>query len=257
MEIIERVQAYFDNDNRKPEEAYELLNELVADKKMGARTRGLLRRLGRNPKPKLAPHYDKELERFLRMQSVRKKTAKKKATAKAKSAAKKVEQSPKEVIIPKTKRFFSDEELLNLPDNVREFYDETIKLQQLRDGAKQTLEDKKTDEERRILAESIATMQDQVEQNYAALSYYKKNGQLPEVKEEEGDDKLTKDQAKDELRNARSRRSKAKSGLKNAKTDATKEKYEGKLKEAEADVLKFENLVAKLEQDESLGSKED
>jgi hypothetical protein len=260
MEIIARVETYLSKEKSNPSEAFDLLTELVDAKKMGARTRALLRRLGKNPKPKYAPHYEKELQRFLRMQKVSKKTAKQKqaAKSKAKPTAKKAAAKKTEYVAPPVVKTFTDDEYAKLPDNVKEFSAENIKLQRIRDKARHGLELANTDEERRELAASIATMQEQIDSNFAALKYFKENGTLPEVNDEKGgESELSLSEAKDELRNARSRRSKAKSGLKNAKTKSTKEKYEGKLAEAESDVLKFENLVAKLEQDESLSNQTD
>jgi hypothetical protein len=259
MEIIARIESYLSEEKgQNPQQAYDLLKELVDAKKMGPKTRGLLRRAGRKPHKKFVPHFDRELERFLRMQKVSKKTAKQKKAVKAKPTAKKTEAKKTEYVAPPVVKTFTDDEYAKLPDNVKEFSAENIKLQRIRDKARHSLELAKTDDERRELAESIATMQEQIDSNFAALKYYKENGTLPQVdddKEEESE--LSLSEAKDELRNARSRRSKAKSGLKNAKTKPTKKKYEGKLEEAESDVLKFENLVAKLEQDESLSNQED
>jgi predicted nucleic acid-binding Zn-ribbon protein len=258
MEIIARVETYLSKEQSNPTEAFDLLTELVDAKKMGARTRALLRRLGKNPKPKYAPHYEKELQRFLRMQKVSKKTAKQKQTVKAKPTAKKAAAKKTEYVAPPVVKTFTDDEYAKLPDNVKQFSAENIKLQRIRDKARHGLEMAKTDEERRELAGSISTMQEQIDSNFAALKYFKENGTLPEVNDEKEEaSELTLSEAKDELRNARSRRSKAKSGLKNAKTKPTKEKYEGKLAEAESDVLKFENLVSKLEQNESLSNQED
>lgn len=259
MEIIARVETYLSKEKSNPSKAFDLLTELVDAKKMGARTRALLRRLGKNPKPKYAPHYEKELERFLRMQKVSKKTAKQKQAAKgkAKPTTKKAEAKKKEYVAPPVVKIFTDDEYAKLPYNVKEFSAENIKLQRIRDKARHGLELSKTDDERRELAESIATMQEQIDSNFAALKYFKENGTLPEINnEKEEASELTISAAKDELHNARSRRSKAKSSLKKAKTKPTKEKYEGKLAEAESDVLKYENLLAKMEQDESLSDQE-
>lgn len=249
MELLDQVKSFLASDKKDAADAVALLRQ------MGSRQQGLARRCGRRPHAKFLPIINKELERYVRMRSDAPVKKAKAAAPAATKAEKTVSTAPKkdEYVAPKLQKVFSDAEFDALPAVVREFVKENDLLQKTRAKAIHGLEEVKTDAKRKKLAEQIVEMTAQIDNNFAALDYYKKHGELPSTQEEETTAESLA-QVKDDLSNARSRRSKAKASLGKAKTDATKKKYETKYAEEDAEVLRLEALAAKLEQDESLQS---
>lgn len=241
MDLLKKVQECLATEELNPQEAVELLQQ------MGPKAKGIARRCGKNPHTKFLPHIKRELERYVRIRTPKPAGRTAKAKADAAKATPSAKPKKEEYVAPPLAKVFTEEEYLALPADVLAFSKENDKLQKVRAKARHSLELAENDEQRRLIAEQITEMTAQIDSNFSALEYFKKNGQLPEPVEEETE--MTLAEAKDALRNARSRKSKAKNSAKKAKTKKTKAKYEAKEKEEAEEVFRLEELVKKLEED--------
>lgn len=260
MEILKDIKAFIDT----PEQEKDYSVAVALLKHCGNRAIGLSRRGASRSgvvHPKFHSLFLKELERFYNQQSNKKPKAASAPVAKVGAPAKAdsapvTSKTPADYVAPPVTKLFSDEEYAKLPSDVKELSNANVTTQKVRAKAKAALDGAKDDESRRLIAEEIHNLTQIIDQNFAALEYYKTNGQLPEVSAAVEEETLTLAAVIRLKQNASARRSKAKAAAAKAKTRATKEKQEAKFAEEDAEVLRLEALEKKLSENESLSNTE-